>query len=80
MSKKIKILRIMHRINIGGPTYHAAYLTKFLDKEIFETLLISGNINKKEESNIDRRKNDNEDQKEGGKQESASTGVLPEAA
>lgn len=50
MSKKIKILRIMHRINIGGPTYHAAYLTKFLDKEIFETLLISGNINKKEES------------------------------
>lgn len=50
MSKKIKILRIMHRINISGPTYHAAYLTKFLDKEIFETLLISGNINKKEES------------------------------
>ncbi len=50
MSKKIKILRIMHRINIGGPTYHAAYLTKFLDKEIFETLLISGNINDNEES------------------------------
>tara|TARA_B100001250_G_scaffold149451_1_gene128048 strand:+ start:45935 stop:47098 length:1164 start_codon:yes stop_codon:yes gene_type:complete len=40
----------MHRINIGGPTYHAAYLTKFLDKEIFETLLISGNINDNEES------------------------------
>ena len=35
----------MHRINVGGPTHHAAFLTKFLDKENFETLLISGNLN-----------------------------------
>ena len=42
---KIKVLRVMHRINIGGPTHHAAFLTKYLDKKKFETLLISGKIN-----------------------------------
>ena len=45
MKKKIKILRIMHRINVGGPTHHAAFLTKFLNNNQFETLLISGNLN-----------------------------------
>ena len=50
MNRKIKILRIMHRLNIGGPTYHSAYLTKYLDNNYFETLLISGNINEDEEN------------------------------
>ena len=45
MKKKIRILRIMHRINIGGPTHHAGYLTKFINDDKFETLLISGKIN-----------------------------------
>ena len=40
----------MHRINVGGPTHHAAYLTKFLDNDIFETLLISGNLSNGETS------------------------------
>jgi glycosyltransferase involved in cell wall biosynthesis len=47
---RIRILRIMHRINIGGPTHHAGYLTKYLNNDEFETLLISGIINKDEES------------------------------
>ncbi|MCK5822587.1 MAG: glycosyltransferase [Bacteroidales bacterium] len=41
-----KILRIINRFNIGGPTYNAAYLTKYLSND-FETLLVGG---KKEES------------------------------
>ncbi len=36
-----KILRIINRFNIGGPTYNATFLTKFMDEE-FETLLIGG--------------------------------------
>ena len=48
--KKIKVLRIMHRINVGGPTYHAAYLTKYLDKGVFKSMLISGNIDNSEKS------------------------------
>lgn len=36
-----KILRIINRFNLGGPTYNAAYLTKYLSPE-FETLLVGG--------------------------------------
>lgn len=36
-----KILRIINRFNIGGPTYNAAYLTKYLASD-FETLLVGG--------------------------------------
>ena len=39
--KKIKVLRIINRFNIGGPTYNATFLTKFLSND-FETLLIGG--------------------------------------
>ncbi len=47
--KKIKILRIINRFNLGGPTYNAAYLTKYLAPE-FETLLIGGVKYEEEES------------------------------
>lgn len=40
-NKKIKVLRIINRFNIGGPTYNATFLTRFLSDE-FETLLIGG--------------------------------------
>ena len=36
-----KELRILNRFNVGGPTYNAAYLTKYLSKE-YETKLIGG--------------------------------------
>ncbi len=39
--KKIKILRIINRFNIGGPTYNATFLTRFISDE-FETLLVGG--------------------------------------
>jgi len=41
-SRPKKVLRILNRFNVGGPTYNATYLTKFLAPE-FETLLIAGN-------------------------------------
>lgn len=36
-----KVLRILNRFNVGGPTYNAAYLTKYLSKD-YETILIGG--------------------------------------
>ncbi len=36
-----RVLRIINRFNLGGPTYNAAYLTKYLAPE-FETLLVGG--------------------------------------
>ncbi|MDG0972944.1 MAG: glycosyltransferase [Crocinitomicaceae bacterium] len=37
----IKVLRIINRFNLGGPTYNAALLTRYLDDD-FETMLIGG--------------------------------------
>ena len=36
-----KVLRIINRFNLGGPTYNAAYLSKYMAPE-FETLLVGG--------------------------------------
>jgi glycosyltransferase involved in cell wall biosynthesis len=47
--KKIKVLRIINRFNLGGPTFNAAYLTKYLNDE-FETLLVGGDKDESEES------------------------------
>lgn len=44
-----RILRIINRLNLGGPTYNAAYLTKYLAPE-FETMLIAGMKEDSEES------------------------------
>lgn len=44
-----RILRIINRLNIGGPTFNAAYLTKYLAPD-FETLLVSGTIDDGEAS------------------------------
>lgn len=41
MGRKIKVVRIINRFNIGGPTFNATFLTKFLGDE-FETVLIGG--------------------------------------
>ncbi len=39
--KKIRILRIINRFNIGGPTYNATFLTAFLGDD-YETMLVGG--------------------------------------
>jgi glycosyltransferase involved in cell wall biosynthesis len=48
-NRKIRVLRIINRFNLGGPTYNAAYLTKYLEPE-FETLLVGGMKYDEEES------------------------------
>ena len=46
-----KILRIINRFNLGGPSYNAAYLTKYLESD-YETLLIGGQHEENEKSSI----------------------------
>lgn len=46
--EKIKILRIIARLNIGGPAIHTALLTEGLDSSRFESLLICGRVDKDE--------------------------------
>lgn len=45
----IKVLRIINRFNLGGPTYNVAYLSKYLSSD-FETLLVGGAKDEDEES------------------------------
>ena len=47
--RKIKVLRIINRFNLGGPSFNAAYLSKYLEPE-YETLLIGGVKYEEEES------------------------------
>ena len=42
-----RILRIINRLNLGGPTFNVAYLTKFLSPE-YETMLVAGMIDESE--------------------------------
>jgi glycosyltransferase involved in cell wall biosynthesis len=42
VKRKIKILRILNRFNVGGPVYNATYLTKYLNSNLYETFLIGG--------------------------------------
>ena len=44
-----KVLRIINRFNLGGPTYNAAYLTKYLPNG-YETLLVGGQHDESEAS------------------------------
>ncbi|MEM7163501.1 MAG: glycosyltransferase [Bacteroidota bacterium] len=46
-----KILRIINRFNLGGPTFNAAYLSKYMPSE-YETLLIGGLQDDLEESSL----------------------------
>ncbi|MEX1132424.1 MAG: hypothetical protein WEC15_04295, partial [Flavobacteriales bacterium] len=43
-----RILRIINRFNLGGPTHNAAYLTRYMPGE-FETLLVGGSQEATEE-------------------------------
>jgi len=45
---KLKVMRIIARLNIGGPAIHTILLTEGLDKDGFESLLVTGEVGPKE--------------------------------
>jgi glycosyltransferase involved in cell wall biosynthesis len=46
----IKILRVIARLNIGGPALHVAYLAEGLARRGYETTLVAGTITRGEQS------------------------------
>jgi len=44
ISPRLRIVRIIDRLNIGGPAKHVTWLSAGLDPEQFETLLITGTV------------------------------------
>ncbi len=46
--RKIKILRTIARLNIGGPAIHVHLLTTGLNPDLFETILVTGSISEQE--------------------------------
>lgn len=45
---KIKVIRIIARLNIGGPAIHTVLLSDGLDKDKFQSILVSGRIDSNE--------------------------------
>ena len=47
-TKKLKILRIITRLNVGGPSIHTILLTKYLDPVRFDCTLATGDVGEHE--------------------------------
>jgi glycosyltransferase involved in cell wall biosynthesis len=47
---RIKILRVIARLNMGGPALHVAYLTEGLRKRGYDTTLVAGSLARGEDS------------------------------
>ncbi|MGZ4413778.1 MAG: glycosyltransferase [Gaiellaceae bacterium] len=50
MSEPIRILRVIARLNVGGPSLHVSYLTRDLDLRGYETTLVAGQVGEEEGS------------------------------
>lgn len=46
--RRIRIMRIIARLNIGGPAVHVTLLTERLNKERYETMLVVGSLSEDE--------------------------------
>jgi glycosyltransferase involved in cell wall biosynthesis len=42
--ERVRVLRVIARMNMGGPAYHVSLLSGKLDPERYETLLVAGNV------------------------------------
>ena len=50
MSEPIRVLRVIARLNVGGPSLHVSYLTHGLDVRGYETTLVAGRVGEEEGS------------------------------
>jgi glycosyltransferase involved in cell wall biosynthesis len=50
VSSRVKVLRVIARLNIGGPALHVAYLTEGLASRGYDTTLVAGTLARGEES------------------------------
>ena len=50
MSDRVKVLRVIARLNMGGPALHVAYLTEGLAGRGYDTTLVAGSLARGEDS------------------------------
>ena len=50
MAEPIRVLRVIARLNVGGPSLHVSYLTRDLDLRGYETTLVAGRVGEEEGS------------------------------
>ncbi|MBV8394728.1 MAG: glycosyltransferase [Actinobacteria bacterium] len=50
MSERIRVVRVIARLNMGGPALHVAYLTKGLEERGYDTTLVAGSLARGESS------------------------------
>jgi glycosyltransferase involved in cell wall biosynthesis len=50
MPERVKVLRVIARLNVGGPALHVAYLTAGLADRGYDTTLVAGTLARGEES------------------------------
>ncbi|MCP4399100.1 MAG: hypothetical protein GY801_17590, partial [bacterium] len=48
MAEKISLVRLIARLNVGGPAIHTILLTKLLNPERFHTTLVAGQVSPSE--------------------------------
>lgn len=54
-SRPPRILRLIARMNLGGPAHHVTVLSSGMDPTRFDTLLVTGTVGRGEEEHIDPR-------------------------
>src|SRR4051812_35553624 len=50
VAERIKVVRVIARLNVGGPALHVAYLTEGLADRGYDTTLVAGSLTRGEES------------------------------
>jgi hypothetical protein len=50
VADRIKVLRVIARLNVGGPALHVSYLTQGLADRGYDTTLVAGALARGEES------------------------------
>ncbi|MDX6543413.1 MAG: hypothetical protein QOK32_1016, partial [Gaiellaceae bacterium] len=50
MAEPVRVLRVIARLNMGGPALHVSYLTAGLAKRGYETTLVAGSLAPGEDS------------------------------
>lgn len=48
--RPIRVLRVIARLNVGGPSLHVSYLSNRLDRMGYETMLVAGHVSEGEAS------------------------------
>jgi glycosyltransferase involved in cell wall biosynthesis len=44
VEERVRVLRVIARLNVGGPALHVSYLTKGLDERGYDTMLVAGRV------------------------------------